>query len=197
MKKTQLNLILILVLVVVFLGGIFVLKFIKKDKTETGEKPSYVYDDISQVIGNLEIAKQMSEGTVTSDISKQEVKGVGRGVMMSMDYAYSATLADVVGGSVIGLVKANFQDNEYNLYSSLAGMIEPINGDYYEGWLVRKEPFGFVSTGKLEKIGGEYVNLYKTSTDLRDYNLYVVTMEQNDGNPAPAKHILEGVLKNE
>lgn len=197
MQKKPLYLILVIALVLVFLFGIFVLKFIDKEKpqTENKENVSYIYDDISQVVGNIEIAKQMTGGAVTVDVTKQEVKGVGRGILMSINFAYLATLTDVTNGAAAGLVKANFENNEYNFYSSFANLTEPINGDYYEGWLVRKEPFGFVSTGKLEKIGGEYVNLYKTNMDLRDYNLYIVTMEQNDGNSAPAKHILEGVLK--
>ena len=198
-QKPPLKLIVILFLVVVFFVGVFIFKFINKPfdfaQDETEKKLSYIYDDINQVVGNVEIAKQMTEGTVTPDATRQEVKGINRGIMMSGDYKYMGLLADVIGSTTAGLAKANFEDNQYSFYSTLANLMEPINGDYYEGWLVKKEPFGFVSTGKIEKIGGEYINLYKSNMDLRDYNLYVVTMEENDGNSAPAKHILEGVLK--
>lgn len=196
-KSPSKKMLIIISLAGVFLLGLFIFKSTNKDKPEveeTEQKLSYIYDDINQVVGNLEIAKQMTEGTATPDATKQEVKGINRGIMMSLNYAYSGVLTDVTDSNSSGLVKADFQNNEYNFYATLANLREPINGDYYEGWLVRKDPFGFVSTGKIEKIGGEYINLYKSNMDLRDYNLYVVTMEENNGNSASAKHILEGLI---
>ena len=196
-QKPSSKLILAVFLLAGIFVGFFVFKLVNKDKSnaqESEKKPSYIYDDINQVVGNIEIGKLMTEGAVTPDATKQEVKGINRGIMMSMNYVYSGMLIDVTSSTSSGLAKSNFENNEYNFYATLANLREPINGDYYEGWLVRKDPFGFVSTGKIEKIGGEYINLYKSNMDLSDYNLYVVTMEENDGNSSPAKHILEGIL---
>lgn len=199
-QKPPLKLIIILFLIVVFFVGVFIFKIINKEKSNTKEAEAdknlfNIYDVFNQAASNSEIAKQMAEGIAILDNTKQEVKGVERGVMMGGNYTYEGKLTDVAGGTTAGLAKADWQNNEYNFYSSFAGLKEPINGDYYEGWLVRKEPFGFVNTGKLEKVGGEYSNFYKTNMNLLGFNLYVVTMEKNDGNSAPAKHILEGVLK--
>lgn len=39
------------------------------------------------------------------------------------------------------------------------------------------------------------MNTYSSGEDLTDHNFYVLTIEPDDGNPAPADHIVEGTLK--
>ncbi len=162
---------------------------------ENGQKNSYNYNDINQIMGDTELANKMATGRPSLDNTKQEVLGSDRGLMMAADgFIYSVLLQDVVGGQSSGLVKAGYKDKDYKLYADFANLIEPENGDFYEGWLVRTDPFDFVSVGKAEKIGGMYSNFYSSKKDLTKYNFYVLTMETNDGNPAPAKHILEGIF---
>jgi hypothetical protein len=63
---------------------------------------------------------------------------------------------------------------------------------FYEGWLVcGGVPF---STGALTKSGGVYENLF-ASTDLpTPCQLYVLTIEPDDGDPAPAGHVFDGKI---
>jgi hypothetical protein len=61
--------------------------------------------------------------------------------------------------------------------------------------VVQKEPFKFISTGKIEQTQGMQVNTFSSSTDYSNYDLYVLTLEPDDGDPAPADHILEGTLE--
>ena len=123
--------------------------------------------------------------------------------MATLVYTYSGQLVDVTEGKVVrdivtanssGFVNALYQNGEYALNAQFGNLPEPKNGDFYEGWLVRKSDSHVISTGKVEKINNVYTNLYMSSTDLTDHTFYVLTLEPNDGNPAPADHILEGEL---
>ena len=123
--------------------------------------------------------------------------------MRAASFAYRAQLSDVTGGSLIrglsaqapsGAVQANYSDGEYQLFALFQNLAVPIGDDYYQGWLVRPEPFGFVSLGNLTYVDGVFVQAYRSKQDLTPYTGYVVTLEANDANPAPADHILQGTL---
>ena len=120
---------------------------------------------------------------------------------------YNGKLVDVTGGKTIGGYKfdPNAQgtfkyglkdDKTYELFAQAQDLPDLSNGDFYEGWLVRVSPFKFISTGKMEKIEGvvdnTYVNHFTSDIDYSDYKMYVLTLEPDDGDPAPADHILEG-----
>jgi hypothetical protein len=189
LNKYLIGFIIILVLVLFFL-------FIFKQKdTNNKNKISDQNEYESQDVGDSEIAEKMKEMKPTEDTTQIEVKGVDMGIMMMNEYELKASLHDVTGGNATGIANSTFKDGSYSLYASFANLKEPNNDDFYEGWLVRKDPFDFISTGKVEKLGGMYTNIYSSQKDLSKYNLYVLTLEPNDGNPAPAKHIVEGVLK--
>ena len=125
--------------------------------------------------------------------------------MPSMTYSHTGILADVTGGSSIrgvdtegkssGIAKAVTENNVYSLFVSFDDLPDPSGTDFYEGWVVRRGlNFSVISTGKTKKVDGKYVNMYQSETDLIDHDFYVLTLEPDDGNPAPAEHILEGVL---
>ena len=123
----------------------------------------------------------------------------------SPEYQFSGKLRDVTMGQVIrgldtngqatGDAKAKFEDGTYSLIATISDAPDPQNDDFYEGWIVRKQPFKFISTGKLDKDGDTYVNNYSSDEDLTDFDMYVLTIEPNNENPAPAEHIVEGVMK--
>lgn len=151
--------------------------------------------NLSQVFGDRDIAQKMAETGTSTDADKRDVVGVDRGVMMAEAvYTHMADLIDVSGGDATGIAKAGFVNQTYNLSASFANLPDPEQGYFYEGWVVRKEPFDFISTGEAEKLGGVYSNLYKSETNLMDYDFYVLTIEPDDNDPAPAGHILEGTL---
>jgi len=120
---------------------------------------------------------------------------------------YSALLRDVTGGkeidglkfdpSISGVAKAIFSDRGYILTASFEGLPEPVDDGFYEGWIVRKSPFKVLSTGEAKNIRGVYINSYTSSEDMLDFKTYVLTLEKDDGNPAPASHVLEGLFEKE
>ena len=114
--------------------------------------------------------------------------------MPEIKYDYFGELVDVTGGQAAGVAQAGFIAGEYNLLAEFDQLPELQGTDFYEGWVVRQQPFDFISTGKLIKQGENDVNIYSDLRDLTDYNFYVLTLEPDDGDPAPAEHILEGTM---
>ncbi len=120
-------------------------------------------------------------------------------------YSKRATLMDVTElrtirgintfGASSGIVYAGFSDGNYKLNAVFNFLPDPINGDFYEGWLVRQDPPSAISTGVAESLGnGGYTNVYMSKSDLSDYDYYVLTLEPDDGDASPADHIIEGML---
>ena len=109
-------------------------------------------------------------------------------------YEYSAVLEDVSGGEATGRAYAKFDGEDYMVLAELFDLPEPENDYFYEGWIDRKSPLSVLSTGKAFVKEGVYVNEYSAEGDLSDHDFYVLTIEPNDGDPAPADHILEGTL---
>lgn len=108
----------------------------------------------------------------------------------------SAALADVTGGESFGLAYAQLKDGTFTLIVEMGGLPEPAQGYFYEGWLVRRVgAFSMIDTGRAVQTENGYMNVYRSSSDLSDYNFYVLTLESDDENPAPAEHILEGIIR--
>jgi len=114
-----------------------------------------------------------------------------------INYSYNGQLEDVSGGKAFGAVNANFAER-YDLLATFANLPATEGSDFYEGWIVKKVEGGednVISTGIVRKIEDIYTNSFLSKDDLTDHDFYVLTLEPNDGDPAPAKHILEGTLK--
>ena len=108
---------------------------------------------------------------------------------------HSAALADVTGGGSYGLAYGLYKDGVYSIISDMGGLPELDENYFYEGLIVRRgADISFISTGRAEIIDDKFVNIYKSSTNLTDHDFYVLTLEPDDDNPAPAEHILEGAF---
>lgn len=107
----------------------------------------------------------------------------------------SAALADVTGGEAFGIARSQFVNGQYTLLVEM-GNIPPTAEDYfYEGWIVRRgAELSVISTGKAEVHEEGYVNVFRSPSDLTDHDFYVLTLEPDDGDPAPDEHILEGAF---
>lgn len=72
--------------------------------------------------------------------------------------------------------------------------LDPPPADYfYEGWLVcDKTPY---TTNALEEVNSRYINAYQSSDVPEDCQLYVLTIEPDDGDPAPAGHVFDGTIE--
>lgn len=116
-------------------------------------------------------------------------------------YTHVAELVDVTGGKEIrgvatdgnagGTASARIVDDVYEVKAVFRGLPDPQWDDFYEGWIVRKSPLSVISTGKAIKVNGAYENSYMSGTDMLDHGRYVLTLEPDDGDPAPAAHIVE------
>jgi len=127
-----------------------------------------------------------TESMVVTDTMTEE--------MDEISYDYTGTLLDVTGGTSSGVAKAKYSDDTYMLLVNFGDLPDPTGTDFYEGWIVRNSPLDVISTGRVEKEEGVYKNRYNSGQDLTDHDFYVLTIEPDDGNPAPADHVLEGTL---
>ena len=109
-------------------------------------------------------------------------------------FSHSGELVDVSGGQAAGIAQAGFVDGTYNLLAEFANLPDPAVEFFYEGWVVRQQPLSVVSTGEVKKLGNVYKNVFNVSQNLIDHTFYVLTIEPDDGDPAPADHILEGTM---
>jgi hypothetical protein len=103
-------------------------------------------------------------------------------------------LADVSGGIATGQAWTVIVDD--TTFHKVIAQDLPVltNDDFYEGWLVRETPtLDFFSTGKMiyDDKTKEWILEYEVVGDKSDYAKTVITLEPDDGDPAPAKHIIE------
>ena len=95
-----------------------------------------------------------------------------------------------------GSLGVKYEGSKFYLKGKFFNLPDPTSQNFYEGWLVRTSPFGFISTGKLNRIeDGSYENYYVSLTDYSDYSLYVLTLEDTNGDSSPEVHVLEGNIK--
>ena len=98
-------------------------------------------------------------------------------------------------GEYVGVAKRGKKDGDY--YHSMKILLPEIDREafFYEGWLVRKIPYDYFSTGEMTTNDlGEFV-LEWTGEEDEDYSSYtqiVITLEAFDENPDPDVHIVEG-----
>ena len=140
--------------------------------------------------GNLEL--EISEDEDEADNADEVYKVPS---MKDMLYDYNAKLEDVTGGNATGFVGVSYDNDLYDLYAEFEDLPNPGDDYFYEGWVVRNNPLSVISTGKAINNKEIYLNSFATSQDLTDHDLYVLTLEPDDGDPAPAEHILEGTFQ--
>lgn len=90
---------------------------------------------------------------------------------------------------------SRFKDDKYELLVTFENLPKPIGTDFYEWWIVKKGlNVDVISTWVLKLVDWKYINEFESTKDLTDHDFYVLTIEPDDGNPAPAEHILEGTM---
>jgi len=147
-------------------------------------KDSVVETDSTLVNEVVEVAEKVME-------NRDEAE---ENVAVITDYQYSGSLEDVSGGNATGVANANYDQSGYTLHATFINLPELDEGYFYEGWVVRKSPNDVISTGTANMENGVYLNRFSSNENLTDHNFYVLTLEPDDGNPAPAEHVLEGTL---
>jgi hypothetical protein len=192
-----------IILIILIIAGFYF--FGSKDKESSPIEDQEVVEPTTEA-EVVSVAEMMKDSEMMG--SDEMMKKVDDGMMkemMTMTYQYSGRLEDVTrgddvrglntGGESGGVAQANYADGKYNLLVTFENLPDPVGTDFYEGWIVRKGlNFDVISSGVLKKVDGVYTNTYSSGQDLTDHDFYVLTLEPDDGNPAPADHILEGTL---
>ncbi len=103
-------------------------------------------------------------------------------------------LDDVSGGSAKGKSWTVAKEGK-TYHRVVAQNMPPLKENYfYEGWLVEKPtPGKFFTTGEMKKQpNGDFILEYIHDTDVvGTHKKIVITLEPDDGDPAPAAHIIE------
>jgi hypothetical protein len=108
----------------------------------------------------------------------------------------TAALADVTGGNAYGLAYARVNNGQFQLVANMGLLDLPAENYFYEGWIVRRgKDVSVISTGRAVETTEGYINVFTSPEDLTDHAFYVLTLEPDDGDPSPAEHILEGIIK--
>lgn len=146
----------------------------------------------NQSIDEVSVSDQMDKGKVSTDEGRVEMADEDKEQQKEVEYSFEGVLEAVDGGNGTGVAKAVFADGKYMMMASIENIPDPEEGFFYEGWVVRPSPFNFISTGELEKVDGKWINNYMSETDYSDHIRYVLTIEPDDNDPAPADHVVEG-----
>lgn len=96
-------------------------------------------------------------------------------------------------GSETWRASIKFDGTSTIVYAEFDNLPDPGADNFYEGWIVRQNGwFNFFSTGELIIENGKWVNTRSIDWNHTDHIQYVLTLEPNDNDPAPADHIIEG-----
>ncbi len=97
-------------------------------------------------------------------------------------------------GKTTGRAMTGILESDHIVVATLEKLPAPNNDDFYEGWLVNPSTGNFFSTGLATRSNNfdGYVNRFTRSQAFGKNTRYVLTLEPNDGDPAPADHIVEG-----
>lgn len=111
-------------------------------------------------------------------------------------WTHRGQLEDVTdNGKAMWAARFGWDETQFTLDVAMIRLPELEEGFFYEGWLVRQEPFKFISTWPTQQEWpGEQSNSRMTGNNYSAFTRYILTLEPDDGNPDPAEHILEGDL---
>ena len=135
-----------------------------------------------------------------------QIKDDSKGIAGQVESIASGLLADVTNGEDVlgintrglaeGVAVASYAVGTYSLDVVFDNLPDPLGTDFYEGWVVRRgEEPSVISTGRLVREGDTYKNDFLSSRNFMDHTFYILTLEPDDGDPAPAYHIAEGELQ--
>jgi len=125
-----------------------------------------------------------------SEIAIEEESGILAMILRNPE-AQVAPLTAVDGSNSSGAAYRLFKDD--NLYHAvMATMLDPQEGNVYEGWLVQPSPLQFFSTGIMEKNEDDvWVLEYSADNEYPFYTKVIIT-EETIVDLIPETHIIEG-----
>lgn len=145
-------------------------------------------------VGGILIAKGKKGTGQNKPQVIEQTKPVETKESISDMFDYYGKLSDVSGGSSTGEAGFSFNASQFTMKAEIANLPNPEGDSFYEGWIVNPETKDFISTGKLSLVDSTWINSFQSEKDYTSFSKYVLTLEPNDNDPAPATHILEGGL---
>jgi len=165
-----------IILAFILVGGGFWL-YRKNQPNQEMVSPEITLEPTHQITTELVTPMSETEKQVIEDVFAKE------GVEMTL-------LKDVAGGQAVGTAWRQYDGLKFYHKIDANNLTEPEKGFFYEGWLVGEA--GFFSTGRLGIVDGRGKLYFAADEDKTGFRGAVVTLEPEDGNEAPDKHILEG-----
>lgn len=171
-----------------FIGGVILLLLagwlmVKSPSKEGDINP----EDI--LIQEVEMGNQLEE-TGLSLLEQEQARTEIETVLQDLE-AESTILQDVLKGSSFGTAYRVYKDGKFYHKAVLKDLPYPEKGFFYEGWLV--DPSGnYFSTGRVLPEETQGLLYYQSPEDKTGFTQVVITLEAEDSNPAPDKHVLEG-----
>jgi len=160
---------------IIIVGGVWLMKSTRPK--EGPVNPEITLEPSKQITAELAEPMTPEEKQAIEDIFAKE------GVEMTL-------LQDVSGIQLFGTAWRLFDGTKYYHKIEAGNLADPEKGYFYEGWLVGDS--GFFTTGRLAVAGGKGTLYYVSGEDKTNFRGVVLTLENEDGDPAPGKHILEG-----
>jgi hypothetical protein len=149
------------------------------------------------IMDDSESAQMADPSVLEADKQNINVRNPKSFLPFSTEKGKSGALADVTAGKSYGLANLKTDGSVFTVTASVGGLPETSGEYFYEGWIVKRgSSMDVLSTGKLTKSDEvNWINVYQTTKDISEFDFYVVTLEPLDDDPAPAEHILEGILR--
>ena len=141
-------------------------------------------------VDQAEVLPAEGQGVEIEDRASELAKRFG---VILPDNLERAELKDVAGNVGRGIATRSYADGRFE-HTVLAELPEPKASEWYEGWLVRDEPFSSIYTGKLRIAKGGFLLEFTGDMDWRDHAKVVVTSEKKDDRK-PETHVLEGEFR--
>jgi len=108
-------------------------------------------------------------------------------------FAYGA-IGGVGDALANGVAQSHMYKDGHFVHTLTVNIEVAPDGYFYEGWIVNGSDV--ISTGNLSNAFGDtrYALQFESDIDLTEYTKVIVTLEKDDGNPAPDIHVAEGNL---
>ena len=163
-------------LLVIIIGSIWLIR--RNRQAEEAVRPEIVLEESKMMTGPSPIPAMTEEEKAAID------------AVFAKEGAQMTLLSDVIGGASVGTAWRALAEGKFYHKVEASGLPALEKGFFYEGWLVG--PDGFFSTGRVEVINGSGRLYYTDSQDKTAFTGVVITLEPEDGDSSPDKHILEG-----
>ncbi|MEK7452460.1 MAG: hypothetical protein AAB664_03905 [Patescibacteria group bacterium] len=148
------------------------------------------------IMNSDEVEKMKDPNILFQDVHAQKTIDLKSLLALDVKSWRAGALADVTGGTSFGLVHTQMQTGRFTLIATLGGLPKTANGAFYQSWLVKRgSAMQLIPTGIVEAAADHFVNAYVTTTNLSDYNFYVVTLQSKSDELIPGEPILEGEIR--